>query len=283
MVPGGLWLDGARVCAAVLRPFTGANEEMLFDPNQPLLASRPEWVSEVIAHTVARIGSADMTPQLAHSLSVGDREALVLQARRIALGDRMQCVVRCSNNECREPMDLDLTISQLLLPPYSDWRPKYCEAFEKEGTRWNIRFRLPTGADQSAVAGVTRADPEAGAAALLDRCVLDARPENGATVPPAALPPAVIEALAERMAQLDPQAEVILQFVCSACGAQGSAVLDAADYLLRELSQSQLYREVHVLALHYHWSEREILELSRAKRHRYLALLAQTQPGVSAP
>jgi hypothetical protein len=35
-----------------------------------------------------------------------------------------------------------------------------------------------------------------------------------------------------------------------------------------------LYEEVHHLAFHYHWSERDILDMSRAKRRRYLALLA---------
>lgn len=33
--------------------------------------------------------------------------------------------------------------------------------------------------------------------------------------------------------------------------------------------------EVHVLALHYHWSEAEILSLPSSKRARYLALLAR--------
>jgi hypothetical protein len=36
----------------------------------------------------------------------------------------------------------------------------------------------------------------------------------------------------------------------------------------------RLYQEVHVLALHYHWSERSILALPAAKRQRYLGLLA---------
>lgn len=37
----------------------------------------------------------------------------------------------------------------------------------------------------------------------------------------------------------------------------------------------RLYEEVHVLALHYHWSEAQILALSTLKRRRYLALLAR--------
>ena len=39
--------------------------------------------------------------------------------------------------------------------------------------------------------------------------------------------------------------------------------------------RDRLYEEVHVLALHYHWSEPQILGLSATKRRRYLTLLAQ--------
>jgi hypothetical protein len=35
-----------------------------------------------------------------------------------------------------------------------------------------------------------------------------------------------------------------------------------------------LYREVHLLALHYHWAENDILRLPASKRRRYLRLLA---------
>lgn len=36
-----------------------------------------------------------------------------------------------------------------------------------------------------------------------------------------------------------------------------------------------LFREIHHLAFHYHWAERDILAMSRARRGRYLALLSQ--------
>ncbi|HEX7048849.1 MAG TPA: hypothetical protein VF188_01455 [Longimicrobiales bacterium] len=41
------------------------------------------------------------------------------------------------------------------------------------------------------------------------------------------------------------------------------------------MSIDALYREVHHLAFHYHWSEAEILAMTRSKRQRYLSLLAQ--------
>jgi hypothetical protein len=80
------------------------------------------------------------------------------------------------------------------------------------------------------------------------------------------------------MADLDPQAEVRLVMTCPECGGDVSAVLDAAGPVLDELTPStdQLYAELHSLALHYHWSERDILALEVPSRRRYLALIADS-------
>ena len=55
-------------------------------------------------------------------------------------------------------------------------------------------------------------------------------------------------------------------------------MLDAAGPVLDELAPSadELYAELHLLALHYHWSERDILALEVPSRRRYLALLADS-------
>ena len=58
---------------------------------------------------------------------------------------------------------------------------------------------------------------------------------------------------------------------------------DLPRFLLAECQTSRdlLYREVHYLAYHYHWSEQEILALSREKRRTYLAILAEELRRVS--
>ena len=80
------------------------------------------------------------------------------------------------------------------------------------------------------------------------------------------------------MAERDPQAETILELVCPECETAFTAPFDAADYLHRELRDHgrAVYREVHQLALAYHWSETEILAMTRQRRRLYLGLLAET-------
>ena len=62
---------------------------------------------------------------------------------------------------------------------------------------------------------------------------------------------------------------------CPACGHVWSAALDIAAYLWGELDDwaQDLLAQVHVLARHYAWSERDILTMSAVRRRFYLDLL----------
>ena len=41
------------------------------------------------------------------------------------------------------------------------------------------------------------------------------------------------------------------------------------------MNARDFYLQVHHLAYHYHWAERDILELSKTKRQRYIDLISQ--------
>jgi hypothetical protein len=79
------------------------------------------------------------------------------------------------------------------------------------------------------------------------------------------------------MAERDPQAEIELDAVCPDCRHPFSVPFDSARYVQEEMTQGAdaLYREVHVLASHYHWSEPEILAMTGRQRRRYLSLIAE--------
>jgi hypothetical protein len=99
---------------------------------------------------------------------------------------------------------------------------------------------------------------------------------------PSSLSPEEREAVSARMAELDPQAEMRIDVSCPACGAVSQTVFDAAGYLMQEMKSGvrNLYREVHILAWHYHWSAADILRLSLQDRKRYLALIDEQTGGL---
>jgi hypothetical protein len=261
-LPIGLWRDGERIKEAFLRPMTGADQEFLLEVGATMAPAIR--TSELLARCVQRIGREEpVTPTLAAELVSGDREALLLHLRRITFGDRMDLVVRCP--ACAKNMDAPVRVSDLLVAPESD-APQY---FERDllhcGT---LRFRMPCGADQEAIAELARHDTAEAARVLLRRCMEKTIGE----MPEGALP-----IISGWMAELDPQAEIRLSLSCPECGCVFDSLLDAGSYLYDEsiMRSRELYREIHLLAFHYHWSEAEILGMSPPKRRRYLELLLE--------
>ena len=65
---------------------------------------------------------------------------------------------------------------------------------------------------------------------------------------------------------------------CAGCGRTFVVPFDIPRFLLGELrTDSQLlYQEVHYLAFHYHWSEHEIMGMTRDKRRTYIDVLADS-------
>jgi hypothetical protein len=89
-----------------------------------------------------------------------------------------------------------------------------------------------------------------------------------------------MDQISARLEEVDGQAEIALQAVCPVCRQEFRTIFDVTDFLLRELEgwERELCRVVHRLALAYHWSEREILEMSSRKRKLYLDMLESENP-----
>jgi hypothetical protein len=269
-LPGGYWADGAHWREAQLREVTGEDQVFLTEECRGLPPAA--WVTEALSRCVTRLGPGKPTRQVIRSLSVGDREALLLHLRRLTSGERLECLLSCPS-ECREKLELELEVADLLIRADGAAQPEHELSFRREdGVEVVVRFRLPTGADQEAVAPLARSDAAAAADVLLRRCVRSVSPEGGAADE---LPAGLRDRLAARMSELDAQAEIILLVTCAVCGRSFSVIFDAADYLIRELKAEtrRLYQEVHSLAYHYHWSAREILRMGLSQRRRFLQLL----------
>jgi len=268
LLPHGYWSDGHHYREVSIRPLTGGDEEFLVES----AASAPPvaWATDLLKRCVERMAGHDAVTRAAlANLVVGDREALLWHARRLTLGDRLQAILNCPVGACGAAMDVDLQVTDILQAPYPKPQPEY--ESEYQGRR--LRFRLPTGADLEAACG----EPEGLDANryLLERCMVGVHDAEYHSAEGSADWMAEVPALMER---LDPQAELELALGCPECGYAFTTVLDAGTYVLEELAahSHDLHRQIHTLALYYHWSESEILGLSSVKRHRYLGLLADS-------
>jgi hypothetical protein len=116
---------------------------------------------------------------------------------------------------------------------------------------------------------------DAAQAALLGCCITQAK-RDGLPVDAGALPAEAIAALAQAMADADPQAATELALDCAACGHQWNEVFDAGHFLLHALDDwaQRLLDQVHVLAKAYGWTG--------AGMRNYLSILAQRAIGTPA-
>lgn len=256
----GLWSGGACHRRAVLRALDVSERSALLDEHASSLPA--ERVTAVLAAALGSIGELEpVTAEDVRDLTVGDRDRLVLALRRLLHGDPLECVFGCA---CGEWLEHTLSVSALLAGCEVDQLP--VQLISRTGAGADVTVRPATGADHERAAVLARLDPAAAREQLLRACVIEA---PGADDPEVR---AVAEAL---LADHDPATEIVLDGDCPACGARVSAAIDPIAHLWAELERSQalLESEIHTLALHYHWSEPEIVALPPARRARYIARL----------
>jgi hypothetical protein len=270
----GFRVGGAFFRELQLREITGEDQVYLVEEAGALPPAH--WTTELLRRCAFKSGDGEpLTGDVVRSLTVGDREALILQLRRLTWGDRMQCVLSCPSPDCGEKLDLQLSVTDLLVPARDGQPERYEASVTGDDTSWLVRFRLPTGSDQEAVAGLARGDLSAAVETLLLRSIDSAVSREGADA--GGLPEAVRQQLPGLMSELDPQAEIKLTVTCQVCGGTFEVLFDAAGYFFQELKAGMrlLFHEVHLLAYHYHWSLREILGMSVRSRRRFLQLLEE--------
>jgi hypothetical protein len=214
----------------------------------------------------------DVDPDRLARLSVGRRDARLVALRETLFGSPMHAVSACP--ACGERMTLSFDPSAIGIAAPSDpgdIAPAAVETLTVAGHE--IAFRLPDGDDLEAIASAP--DLPAARAALLARCVVSVR-RDGANVALEDTPAAALEAVVQKMAELDPVADIQLGLVCPSCAHTWSAAFDIVAFLWREIDAwaARTLRDVHALASAYGWREAEILQLSPARRRTYLELIA---------
>jgi len=205
-------------------------------------------------------------PDDLHHFSVGRRDELLLQLRAAAFGPQLEATSACPH--CGEKLEMTFSTDDL--------RASSAEAIGAEPLALQIAghsltFRLPDALDLAELAAFS--DPDLAENALLRRCVLSVSAGERALAPDQ-LPEPVLDALAARLAEADPQAHLQLALTCPACDHRWTKAFDIVGFFWHEIEAwaGRLLREVHLLASAYGWSEAEIVALSPTRRRIYLEM-----------
>jgi hypothetical protein len=264
-VPRGIPLleKGQWVSHVLLRQLLGTDERAFAELSDIPMHSRVNAFLE-------RLVSFDQgdTAKLLPMLSIGDKVALLLHVRRMELGDRLGCTVLCT--ECSKSVSVELSTSMLLNHTASP--PSVSYAVEACGLR--LQVRPLTIIDQDMLLNGNEGED-------LEENLARASIISSDSPLPEKLPAAVIEAIGSKLEEVDPLSDITLDVTCPECGVKFHASFIPEDFLFRELDigHVDLESEVHCLALHYHWSEREILSLPVRRRRKYIALINSVSMG----
>jgi hypothetical protein len=223
-----------------------------------------------------RLGHAAPTIDWA-ALTLSDLDALILRLRQALYGNRIVAETTCQASACGSPIDISFAIEAYLIhhsprgaplhgrgwtvEPCSEEAGWFC-VFAASQSR-EVRFRLPTAADQLSVFG--RADAEQALARLCIR--------------PPELPARLRARVETVMAAMAPRLDSELQGTCPNCGATVTARFEARRYCLQEMRDRAhfVYDDIDALAHRYHWSERAILSMPNARRVSYAELARQAR------
>lgn len=215
------------------------------------------------ALVLAAAADQSSAPKELSALPVGQRDARLLSLRVAMAGPNLEATAMCAS--CSELVEFSIDALALLDVTASGGGPHTTVV---DGI--SVTWRCPTSDDLAHLASLDDSAPAE--AVLFQRCILDVTGTRPVTA--SDLPPGVRAAVTEAMGDADPLAEILVDLTCANCGSQFTAEVDVAAFTWTELKACahRLLREIDVLARVYGWTEREVLELSTARRAAYLEL-----------
>jgi hypothetical protein len=219
------------------------------------------------AINLLEIAHPEATIDQLKELPIGQRDARLMAIREALFGSHLACLTTCP--KCKEQLEITLDIAQFQFQA-TDSIPIEMYTITTGGC--DIQFRLPNSSDMLYIADLS--DSTDVRRTLFERCIQQAK-SDGVLIPAMDLPEQTLSIIANRMEQIDPQADIQIALVCPACTTQWSTTFDIVSYLWSEINAwvVRILREVHKLASVYGWREVDILALSPMRRQFYLELI----------
>jgi len=194
-------------------------------------------------------------------LPVGMRDSLLFQARERVFGSRLDMYAECPS--CKGSLEFAVAIDHLPLSPCGESEIAGAAGMVYE-TAGGVAYRLPNSFDLAAIAATT--DPGEAERILVRRCIVRDDIE---------LNERAVAEVNRAIAEHDAGGDLELAVTCPGCGERWDLILDIASCFWRELNSyvKRLVSEVDILARAYGWPERDILNLTPARRAIYLQMV----------
>jgi hypothetical protein len=262
-LPGGLIVDGQLRSDFSFKPVTGALERAIAESGN-LYSTLAQQVTRILSCSLEHVANRAADADLVRCLSSGDRQYLILQLEALIEPAPQWYTAPCQH--CEELIQFQLEPGSLPVKPAGDSFPEVTIHL----SMGDVVLRTPNGRDEENLATCLKNEQSAVPYLLsqlispVDEQALDSNALNTADL-------ALIDHSLEQMA---PQTADTVSVSCPYCNHHQQIKVDSYAWITRK-TQS-LDEEVHSLASNYHWSERDILELPRTRRKRYLQLIERS-------
>jgi len=254
-----LLMGDQSAVSAGLRRFGIAEGDLGVDfssPNRAVLVTR---VLELC--TVDPLES--LPDRIYDELSIGNRINCLLLLATGGPDRALNLVYKCAG--CGEELEIEITLGELSA------LQREADLVETVGVEINGRrteFRKPIGRDQQDWSRMVFHDERDAAAGIIGTLA----------VTPDFMESNVLEsldAIEEALDEADPLVNFSFSVRCEECGELNEYPVDLLETALGMLNraQNQLIIAIHRLALHYHWTEKEIFAVPEWRRREYLKLI----------
>jgi hypothetical protein len=230
--------------------------------------SRPAWVTQLLTKILKNIGDEKIEDnakiaQCIAELCVADRQFILLQWRLQESVAEEWLTAQCP--ACDAFYDFPMDWHALPIKPAATTFPfASVTVAERE-----MVFRVPNGQDQEFIAGlVSRGEATEPLSLALARRLIVAETETIKTELSALLTMSDVPRIESAIEAIAPELADRLTLQCPECTNEHNVNLDVYRGLLKPVSH--LLDDVHRLALHYHWSEKDILDMPKKRRVSYL-------------
>jgi hypothetical protein len=269
-IPNGFPVGDLWVRQAKIKQLDGYDEQMLAETSNLPTFLRTNLLLERLVTFDELKGQLSLNDAI-RQLTLGDRAILIIQIRAALLGEKIHALLNCPF--CKESLSFEL--SSKSLAPQSIANPVV--AYPLKFENFLLMVKPVTGAVLEAIAESSSINYSIEQLARL--CIVSSKP-----VLPEKLSDELLATVSSKLREIDPQADIVLNLVCPVCNRPFQVPFEIEEYFFNEMAGrlGQLEREIHWIALNYHWSEKEILSLPIAKRKRYIELINATVAGESA-
>jgi hypothetical protein len=236
-LPAGLWHKGQVHRDVEIVPMTGLTRKAIARKE---VRANPSKVTDIIlGQCINRIGTfTHISDKVLDNLVLGDKDFLLLEIRRVSMGDTFKSNVTCAacSNDIEVTFHIDeLEVIRIKEGEYEVVDEQRTFRIQDEALKIDAVLRYPVGKDQGALLGVSDRNPVEANFKLYAECLLQWAGDKG---PFRAsfferMPVRVLDEFEDQFTKAQPGPVFEQSVGCPACAANIEFTFEGSDFLFR--------------------------------------------------